>query len=387
MPGLDVTLRTAPGGALYTGTTTDAAGHYGFFGVMPGDYTVEIDVPAGATVLSPANPAPLTVITDTVHTVSFALRPAPTPTPTATATSTETPTNTPTNTPTATPTETPTPTATATATSTHGNATATATATVVFPTVNGWEKIHTQTGVYWRDLHFTDRQTGYAVGGPGPDWGATGAATLIKTGNGGITWSAQQLPSTSWMDGLDCKDASTCWAAGRYGSILRTTDGGASWKEGVNASSWNRFLVSAKWTGVGDTVLIGSSGGRVLRATDGFTFTAQDTGSGSDQWDFACPVANTCYGAAGGDGVLLTTDNGVTWTRQAVSFDGTTYLGIACTDANTCWAAGTNGRIMFTSNRGDDLAAPAAGHPAPGQIQPDSHVGRPAWLCGRLREL
>ena len=190
------------------------------------------------------------------------------------------------------------------------------------------------------------------VGGPGPDWGATGAATLIKTSNGGIAWSAQQLPSISWMDGLDCKDASTCWVAGRYGAILRTTDGGASWKNGVNASSWNRYLISAKWTGVGDTVLIGSSSGRILRATDGFTFTAQDSGSGSDQWDFACPVAGTCYGAAGSDGVLLTTDNGVTWTRQTVSFDGTAYLGISCTDTNTCWIAGTNGRIMFTNNRG-----------------------------------
>jgi photosystem II stability/assembly factor-like uncharacterized protein len=375
LPGIGVTLRTAPGGALQATATTDSTGHYGFFDVAPGDYTVEITLPPGATVLSPGNPAPVAVISDTASTVSFALRlaPTPTPTPTETATSTATLTSTPTETPTATPTETPTetptatatatptatptstPTATPTATSTAtptATPTATATATVVFPTVNGWEKIITQPGVYWRDLHFTDRQTGYAVGGPGPEWSATGAATLIKTTNGGLAWTPQLLPSTSWMDGLDCKDANNCWVAGRLGSILRTTDGGASWKNGVNTSSWNRYLISAKWTGVDDTVLIGSSSGRVLRATDGLNFAAQDTGSGSDQWDFACPIAGTCLGASGGDGVILTTDNGVSWIRQAVSYDNTAYLGIACTDANTCWAAGTNGRIMFTNNRG-----------------------------------
>ena len=72
--GLAVTLRTASDGALYSGTTTDAAGHYGFFGVAPGGYTVEIAVPPGATVLHPANPLPVTVISDTVHTITFALR-------------------------------------------------------------------------------------------------------------------------------------------------------------------------------------------------------------------------------------------------------------------------------------------------------------------------
>ena len=65
--GLDVRLRTAPDGTLQSSTITDAAGHYGFFGVTPGGYTVEIAVPPGTTLLSPANPAPLTVISDTVH--------------------------------------------------------------------------------------------------------------------------------------------------------------------------------------------------------------------------------------------------------------------------------------------------------------------------------
>ena len=221
----------------------------------------------------------------------------------------------------------------------------------------------------------------------GPDWSASGAATLIKTSDGGITWSSQLLPSQSWMDGLDCKDSNTCWTAGRLGAILVTTNGGSTWKSAVNVSSWNRYLIAAKWTGAGDTVLIGSTAGRILRATDGLNFTAQDTGSGSDQWDFACPVADTCFSASGGDSVLLTTDNGATWTRQVLSADSTAYLGVTCTDANTCWAAGTNGRIMFTSNRGGTWQRQQSDIPCPGQVQPDSHVGRAARLRGRLREL
>lgn len=348
-PGVPVRLLAMPGGALQDQTTTDSAGHYGFYSVAPGEWAIAIDVPAGMGLLSPGNPAPVTVVSDTVHTVSFALRELPTPTLTPTNTPTHTPTFTPTNTPTATPTFTSTPTQTPTSTPTP---TRTPTATVVFPIVNGWEKVYERADVFWRDIHFADRSTGYAVGGPGPDWGASGNGTLIKTTDGGITWAAQTLDTVAWMDGLDCKDTATCWIAGKNGVIQRTTNGGGSWQNAVNAASYKGYLVSLKWTGAGDTVLIGASGGRILRATDGNTFNLITTGFGTDQWDFDCPTTGACYSASSADSVLYSTDAGATWARRTTGSTGAVYYGIDCTDANTCWIAGTDGQIRKTSDKG-----------------------------------
>lgn len=412
-----VELRTVPAGWLRSRALTDAGGEWEFTEMNPGDWSVGIQPPPYMRVIAPANPTLVTLDADTIVTVTFALVQEDTPTPTATATSTptemptptptitatptptetSTPTPTPTATVTPTPTETstPTPTATPTATVTHTatttntpsasatasptgtptatrtntpsvtptptstltpthTATATPTATPTFQVVNGWQIVHQQPGVYWRDIHFAGRSTGYAVGGPGPDWNAAGPATLVKTTNGGLSWTAQTLSTLSWMDGLDCKDAAICWAAGRYGAILLTTDGGASWYGGNNVPGYGGFLMSAQWTGVGNTVLIGGGCSRILRSENGVDFYLIEAGGCYDQTDFACPVAGSCYSAAGGPAVYRTTDNGLTWLQRSTGETSAYYQGVACTSANTCWVAGANGLINYTTNGGQN---------------------------------
>jgi photosystem II stability/assembly factor-like uncharacterized protein len=128
----------------------------------------------------------------------------------------------------------------------------------------GWELAHSApAGVSWYGITFVDAAVGYAIGGP--DWNVNngvGPAYFAKTTNGGKTWTSQAIPGTDgWMRGITCSDVNNCWIAGRnrFGTILRTTDGGAHWSTISNFSGYDKWLWSAGRTGVGTTVLAGTT--------------------------------------------------------------------------------------------------------------------------------
>lgn len=80
-----------------------------------------------------------------------------------------------------------------------------------------------------RSVCFVDSQTGWAAGDLG---------IVIKTNNGGRTWSRQKTPTTSNLRAIQCIDQQVGWAAGweivsgvgrSAGVLLRTGDGGRTW--------------------------------------------------------------------------------------------------------------------------------------------------------------
>jgi len=87
-----------------------------------------------------------------------------------------------------------------------------------------------QEGWFWQNplpqgnslfgVSFTDANTGTAVGTYG---------TILRTTNGGDTWTRQTSGTTEWLFGISFTDANTGTAVGAVGIILHTTNGGATW--------------------------------------------------------------------------------------------------------------------------------------------------------------
>src|SRR6516225_2172886 len=77
-----------------------------------------------------------------------------------------------------------------------------------------------QTTPYLFGVSFTDANTGTAVGFGG---------TILRTTDGGASWTRQSSGTTETLLGVSFTDANTGTAVGSGGTILRTTDGGASW--------------------------------------------------------------------------------------------------------------------------------------------------------------
>jgi photosystem II stability/assembly factor-like uncharacterized protein len=70
-------------------------------------------------------------------------------------------------------------------------------------------------------IYFTDANTGYAVGDSG---------IIIKTINGGVSWTVQPSGTASHLMSVYFTDANTGYVVGDNGIILKTTTGGTGSK-------------------------------------------------------------------------------------------------------------------------------------------------------------
>ena len=87
------------------------------------------------------------------------------------------------------------------------------------------------------DVSFADASNGLIVGSQGD---------IIKTTDGGTTWSQQTSGTTEYLRSVDYIDVNTATAVGGNSTILRTTNGGTTWISQSNPSVrrrsiWRRF--------------------------------------------------------------------------------------------------------------------------------------------------
>jgi hypothetical protein len=62
------------------------------------------------------------------------------------------------------------------------------------------------------------------------------SGTILRTTNGGATWSAQSSGTPNFLSSVFFTDANTGTAVGQGGTILRTTTGGVVWVQDENQS-------------------------------------------------------------------------------------------------------------------------------------------------------
>ena len=87
-----------------------------------------------------------------------------------------------------------------------------------------------ETSYYLKDVDFVSANVGWAVGEPHWDQARKEyAVTIIKTIDGGVTWSAQSADIAETLRNVDFVDANNGWAVGTNGAILHTGDGGEHW--------------------------------------------------------------------------------------------------------------------------------------------------------------
>ena len=104
-------------------------------------------------------------------------------------------------------------------------------------------------------VFFTNNNNGWIVGGTGPD------GAIIHTTNG-TNWASQTDPSPSSSGILNAvfflDDGLTGWAAGNFGKVLSTTDGGNTWNiENTGASG---FLRGIHFTSSNNGFIVGNNG-------------------------------------------------------------------------------------------------------------------------------
>jgi len=71
-------------------------------------------------------------------------------------------------------------------------------------------------------------------------WAVGYWGTVVRTNDGGQTWSAGRMPSRETLYGVDFADAQHGWAVGGNGALLVTRDGGETW-EGQSVELTDEF--------------------------------------------------------------------------------------------------------------------------------------------------
>ena len=99
------------------------------------------------------------------------------------------------------------------------------------------------------------------------------SGTILRTTNGGASWTRQSSSTTNDLYGISFTDANTGTAVGYGGTILRTTNGGASWTR--QSSGTMNWLYDVCFTDANTGTVVGACG-TILRTTNaGVTFVEE----------------------------------------------------------------------------------------------------------------
>jgi photosystem II stability/assembly factor-like uncharacterized protein len=196
------------------------------------------------------------------------------------------------------------------------------------------------------------------------------AHAFVATDNGAWFWQAQ-APQGFPVTDIACVDTTDWWATTGDGAIIRTADGGQSWTlqrpEGPG-ESFAAICMISKYEGW----VVGSA---LNPATATYQAAVLHTRDGGITWDdtvftgVAAGFASVDFvdartgWAVGGSGVVARTDDGgATWTQQpsgsAAQFNDVTFV-----NKFDGWAIGNTGTILHTTTGGldPDGAGPLTG--------------------------
>ncbi len=92
------------------------------------------------------------------------------------------------------------------------------------------DKVYEEKSFFLRDTTFISETMGWAVGAP--HWLTETqiyTGTIIKTVDGGQTWTDQVAPTVEQLNVIDFINSDQGWAVGTGGAIIHTIDGGLHW--------------------------------------------------------------------------------------------------------------------------------------------------------------
>ena len=238
-----------------------------------------------------------------------------------------------------------------------------------------WTALPSGTTKGLSSIFFVDANIGYAVGDSG---------TILKTVNAGATWTAQVSGTTDGLRSVYFTSANTGYAVGgayisttwsyTHGVLLKTINGGSTWTATTNSLSW--IVSSVFFTDANTGYAVGSAS--TFFGGSGYMLKTIDGGSTwTESWGYGIPIsvyftdANTGYtlgsidqqysGPIGGY-IDKTTDGGATW-NQVWYQDGIYPASVCFTNATTGYAVGRsedgwfmptiNGVILKTINSGN----------------------------------
>lgn len=200
----------------------------------------------------------------------------------------------------------------------------------------------TRMGVPLYSCYFAGNKVGWAVGGSG---------IIIKTIDGGETWSVLKSPNYSLGRFQYFFKENTGYEVGYAGNIFKTADGGLNWEK-QNSGTTNN-LSSVYFIDNMEGYAIGANGTIVKTTNGGTSWELQTTGITNDLKSIYFTSNDVGYSVGVGGTILKTINGGTNWALKTSGVT-TNLNSIYFTNKNTGYAVGSNGVILKTINEGED---------------------------------
>ncbi len=252
-------------------------------------------------------------------------------------------------------------------------------------------------GTFYNEVYFFDQNLGFIT---------THSGSVLRTANGGTSWTTVTMPNTGFSANRDICFVSTSigFISGEDG-IWKTTDGGSTWTDVTPAGAtnigstgcwfrnasvgvwgygscadsvvtfWNTTDGGATWASVtyshtadvavggiaytGNTFYAAGGSGKFWKSTDdGVNWTLSNTGSNGWQEDLISSAGSlliasadgTSCGSTGGGKLLVSQNGGTNWTTT--TYPGTVMWGVSMYSASNGWAVGDLGTAYKTGDGG-----------------------------------
>jgi photosystem II stability/assembly factor-like uncharacterized protein len=168
------------------------------------------------------------------------------------------------------------------------------------------------------------------------------AGAIWRTRDGGATW--EQGSGDGWpFIGLACPATSVCYAVGVSAKVVKTTDG-HTWAESTPFT--RNWLYAIACASAQACAAVGYAGTVLTTSDRGATWVRRSSGEGLSLTSIACPSARVCFAGTGGYAygapdypLLKSTDAGQTWVGEDRSANPVAVASVACPRADLCLAA------------------------------------------------
>jgi photosystem II stability/assembly factor-like uncharacterized protein len=227
-----------------------------------------------------------------------------------------------------------------------------------------WSRKISTTYNHLNAVDFVTPSIGFACGNSG---------TILKTSDGGESWSAQASNTWSTLYSIDFISPDNGWVSGYNRTILKTTNGGNTWISQYSTSVLT-FLEEVKVVDQQKVFIAGwGSGGDFYKTTDsGMNWNGSDLGGWAKGIDFINDTTGWIAGITAtyisvteswGDiyttingkkaTIWKTTNSGNSWTPFIFNPEQWLY-DITVFNQNTVFAVGEKGLIFYTKNGGQN---------------------------------
>jgi photosystem II stability/assembly factor-like uncharacterized protein len=226
-------------------------------------------------------------------------------------------------------------------------------------------------------------------------WATGSGGSIIRSLDGGATWSAVPTGSNQDLVALSVVDLQTLWAAGNDGTVVTSVDGGTSWT--AQSAPFPAPYSNA------EVVALAAADKQTAYACTTTTGIYKTT-NGGHAWAAAVPnagctalslVSQSVVWAAGSQasgttttGVAWRTTDGNTWTPLTVTGLSSTQLtSVAALDANNAWVI-AGGQVARTADGGNTWAvAPGVNYYPFEQLAVVAGDATDAWILDQVATL